>query len=197
MDFDCTSALLLENTRVRLEALIEQHIELLLPIAMKHPTVLRYSPSPFGSAENLKAYFSVAFEAKKAGSRYPFAIFDKKENRYVGSSNFGTISNTHKHIEIGWTWIDKAVQRTGLNRNCKFLLLQHAFETLKFERVELKTDSQNVQSRTAILGIGATYEGTLRSHTLMLDGYRRNTVYFSILKAEWPSVKERVFKAFI
>ena len=91
------------------------------------------------------------------------------------------------------TWIDRNVQGTGLNKQCKHVLLSHAFDNLKMERVEFKTDSRNKQSRRAIEKVGGIFEGTLRSHTLMLDGYRRDTVYYSILREEWSAVETRVF----
>ena len=92
------------------------------------------------------------------------------------------------------TWFGKSFQRTGLNRNVKFLMLRYAFEALRFERVELKTDERNQQSRLAIEKIGGRFEGILRSHVLMPDGFRRNTVYYSILKSEWPAIKKDIFK---
>ena len=125
--------------------------------------------------------------------RYPFLIFDKQQQQYAGSTSFGNISNPNARIEIGWTWIGTNFQRTGLNRANKFLMLQYAFETLGFERVELKTDGRNLQSRTAMEKIGATPEGILRSHTVMSDGYRRDTHYYSILKSEWHKIKRDIF----
>jgi len=121
-------------------------------------------------------------------------IFDKQKQQYAGSTSFLSISNHNKRVEIGATWLGPIFQRTGLNGNCKFLLLLYAFEYLEFERVELKTDARNIQSQTAIKAIGAKYEGELRSHTLMLNGYRRNTVYFSILKEEWGDIKHNILK---
>ena len=194
MDFNFNQNLILENNRVRLEPLEARHFEYLLPIALAYPDLLRYSPSKFGTAEALQNYMTTAFQNKEAKQRYPFAIFDKNIQQYVGTTSYGNIKNAHQRIEVGWTWITKSVQRTGLNRNSKFLLLQYVFETLEFERFELKTDSRNWQSRNAMMGIGAKYEGELRSHTLMSDGFRRNTVYYSILKDEWKGIKETIFK---
>jgi RimJ/RimL family protein N-acetyltransferase len=108
---------------------------------------------------------------------------------YAGSTSFANVSNRDKRLEIGWTWIGKKFQKTGLNRNGKLLMLQYAFETLQFERVELKTDERNMASRTAIEKIGGKFEGILRSHMVVKDGFRRNTVYYSILSKEWPGVK--------
>jgi RimJ/RimL family protein N-acetyltransferase len=186
----------LENDRVRLEPLEHSHLELLLPISLAHPDLLKYGPSHFGSKENLKKYFDAALKAREDKIRYPFAIFDKKAGRYVGSTSFGNISPSNQRIEIGWTWLDPIVQGTGINKFCKHLLLEYAFETLKYKRVEFKADVKNARSRRAMEKIGAQHEGTLRSHTLMLDGSRRDTVYYSILVDEWTGIKETIFKDF-
>lgn len=192
-EFDFEEDLVLENERVRLEPLTEEHLPHLLPVALAHPDLLRYSPSKFGTEENLRAYLGAALVGRVLEERYPFVIYDKPTGRYVGSTSFGNVVNHHQRLEIGWTWIDREYQRTGLNRASKFLLLQYVFEHLQFERVEFKSDSRNEQSRRAMEAIGATFEGELRSHTLMPDGFRRSTVYYSILKEEWPAIKERVF----
>ena len=184
---------ILENKYVKLEPLTEQHLPYLLPIATQHPNLLQYSPSAFGTKVALSAYIQTALLAKQQKTRYPFAIFDKTKQCYVGSTSFGNISNKNLRTEIGWTWLAPKVHRTGTNRNVKFLMLQYAFEILKWERIELKTDARNQQSRKAIEGIGATYEGLLRSHTLMIDGYRRDTVYYSILRHEWPAIRASIF----
>jgi RimJ/RimL family protein N-acetyltransferase len=102
------------------------------------------------------------------------------------------INLTHKRLEIGSTWIGKDFQRTALNRNCKLLLLSYAFEEANTERVEFLTDQRNLQSQKAIEGIGASFEGILRSHITMLDGYRRNSYCYSIIKPEWPEVKTKL-----
>lgn len=188
--------LILENDRVRLEALGLQHLEVLLPIANRNPDLLKYSPSLFGTVEHLQTYINDALINRGKALRYAFVIYDKENQRYAGSTSFGNASIPHERIEIGWTWIDKDLQGSGLNKNCKFLLLSYAFEQLKFERVELKTDSRNLQSRRAIEKIGASYEGELRHDILMPDGYRRNSVYYSILKDEWLQIKETIFSEF-
>ncbi len=193
MNFNCNDKIILEDDRTRLEPLDWRHLDSLLPIAEKHPDLLRYSPSLFGTEEALKAYFEAAIAQRNEQVRYPFVIYDKAVGEYAGSTSYGNISAANQRLEIGWTWLAIDRQRTGLNRHNKFLMLQYAFEVLACERVELKTDSRNEQSRRAIEAIGATYEGTLRSHFLMNDGYRRDSVYYSILKAEWEGIKTSVF----
>lgn len=186
--------IVLENKRVRLEPLSDIHLIELLPIAINHPNLLKYSPSPFGTEEQLQENIRKAIDSRADKQRYPFVIFDKQNNTYVGSTSYGNISVKDQRLEIGWTWIDKKSQGTGLNIYCKHLLLAYAFDKLGIQRVEFKTDSRNIQSRKAIEKIGGKFEGELRSHTLMPDGHRRDTVYYSILKNEWNIFKETTFK---
>jgi len=195
MNINFKENIILENSSVRLEPLAPKHWELLTPIVINNPKILQYSPPKFGTKELLKKYIDANIEKRNHGLKYPFVIYDKLKEAYAGSTSYLNISAKDERLEIGSTWIGKKFQRTGLNRNCKFLLLKYAFEKLKYQRVELKTDSRNIQSQTAIQAIGAKYEGTLRSHTLMSDGYRRDTIYYSILIDEWQGIKETVFKA--
>jgi RimJ/RimL family protein N-acetyltransferase len=191
--FQFDSDLILEDARVRLEPLQIGHLDALCPIAEGYPDLLRYSPSPFGSREKLLDYFEDAWASRKLQTRYPFAVFDKEKSAYAGSTSFANVSLFHQRLDVGYTWYAPPFQRSGLNRHCKFLLLRHAFEFLEMERVEFKIDSRNQASRTAVEKIGGQLEGTLRSHTLMADGYRRNTMVYSILKSEWPDIRSRVF----
>ena len=191
------SEIVLENDRVRLSPLLSEHVEKLLEVATQDQELLKFSPTAVHNEQLLTSYIDSAIEEKKKQSKYPFVIFDKHVGKYAGSTSFGNISNYDQRLEIGWTWIGKEFQRTGLNRNCKFLLLSYVFETLHFERVEFKTDSRNLQSRKAIEQIGATFEGEFRNHSVMSDGFRRNTVYYSILKDEWEGIKNTVFKALL
>ncbi|MEL6535178.1 MAG: GNAT family protein [Bacteroidota bacterium] len=193
MNFDLAQPIILEDKRTRLEPLSVEHIPHYLEISRKHPDLLKYSPTPLGSDEAVHEYVAGALAARAKGVRYPFAMYDKQAEAFVGSTSYGSISNEHDRIEIGWTWISREYQRTGLNQHNKFLMLQYAFETLKCERMQLKTDSRNMQSRTAIERIGAQFEGILRNDTVMYDGYRRSTAFYSILAEEWPDIRERVF----
>jgi len=192
-----SETIILENSRARLEPLSIDHVDKLLPVAQQDPELLRYSPSAVYSRELLTQYIRQALSERAAGTKYPFAIFDKKIWQYAGSTSFGAISNVDQRLEIGWTWIGMDFQRTGLNRNCKLLQLSYVFEILGFERVEFKTDARNVQSRKAIEQIGAVQEGIFRNHSVMSDGHRRDTVYYSILKNEWPKVKSVRFANYL
>ena len=116
--------------------------------------------------------------------RLMFTIFSKKDNSIAGSSSFGNISEKDGRLEIGWTWLAKKYHGKGLNQSCKKLLVNYAFDVLKAERVEFKTDTLNKKARKALLKIGCVEEGILRSHTLMHDGRRRDTIFYSILKSD-------------
>ncbi len=192
--FSFKEKIILEDSRALLTPLKEAHIEQLLPIAEKYPNLLRYSPSEFGLKKHLVNYVSTAIAAREQELRYPFVIFDKEERVFAGSTSFGNIANPHKRLEIGWTWIAEDLQRSGLNRHCKFLMLSYAFDRLEFKRVEFRIDSRNAKSRAAVEAIGGTFEGELRSHTTMPDGFRRNTVCYSILKEEWDVLRSERFK---
>lgn len=178
--------IILENTRVRLEPVLSANdCEKVASIALTETELLKYSPSSIHTKYDLLQYFEIALKAKQQGTVYPFLIFDKSQKKYAGSTRFGNISLQNQRLEIGWTWLGKAFQGTGLNQNIKSLMLSYAFNDLNCERVEFKADGRNIQSRRAMEKIGATYEGCLRSHTLMKDGFRRDTVYYSILREEF------------
>lgn len=194
MDFNFDKDIFIHDKRMKLEALQWDHFNFLLPVVLANPDLHKFSPSRYGTEESLKEYFEIAFDQKKHALRYPFAIFDKLSGTYAGSTSFGNIYKKDKRLEIGWTWIGAAFQRTGLNRHCKYNMLQYAFEKLDFERVEFKTDARNEQSKNAIMAIGGKFEGILRSHTLMFDGHRRDTAYYGILISEWESIKKSIFK---
>ena len=127
-----------------------------------------------------------------AGSMLPFAVIDPASNRAVGMTTYMNVDAKNRHVEIGSTWYAKHVQRTGLNTECKLMLLTHAFETLKCIAVEFRTHWMNHQSRTAILRLGARQDGVLRNHQIAPDGSYRDTVCFSILESEWPAVRSHL-----
>ena len=185
--------IILENERVRLEPLQEAHFETLYEIAMNNE-LWKFTSVNIKSGVDFRKYFNEALSEKGKRNAYPFAIFDKQENRYGGCTRFGNISFEHKRMEIGWTWYHPQLQRTGLNRNCKFLLLRYAFETIDLNRVELKTSHTNLRSQNAMEQIGAIKEGILRKHMINPDGSLRDSVIYSFIKEEWPEIKQRIFK---
>lgn len=190
MNFPFSQEIILESDRVLLRPIHITDIENLLQVATSDKDLLRYSLMPVYNRELLTAYIEKAIDERSNHLKYSFSVFDKRANAYAGSTSFLNISNVDDRLEIGSTWYGKEFQRTGLNRNCKYLLLQYPFEQLGAARVELKTDERNMASRRAIEKIGAQFEGILREHMVMYDGFRRNTVYYSILKNEWQSLKE-------
>lgn len=192
MDFDFSADITLENDRVLVRPLTATDLHHLLPLTLGNPDLLQYSPSLIHTEKFLEQYIAEALDNRTNEQRYAFAIFDKEAGKYAGSSSFANLSNKNQKLEIGWTWLGKLFQRTGLNRNLKLVMLQYVFETLEFERVEFRIDERNAQSRKAVEAIGARYEATLREDTLMPDGFRRSTTYYSILKAEWPAVKQAI-----
>ncbi|WP_162427102.1 GNAT family N-acetyltransferase [Pontibacter pudoricolor] len=182
----------LESDRALLRPLQAHDLEQLQTIALDADT-WRWNVTKITNTQDLQDWAQTAFTDRQLKRRYSFVILDKTTGRLAGSTSYGNISEADKRLEIGWTWIGKDFRGTGLNRHCKFLLLSYAFEVLQFERVELKTDVLNARSRQAMRKIGATEEGVLRSHTLMHDGRRRDTIYYSILKSEWPDIKATIF----
>ena len=189
MNFNFDNDIILENAAVLLRPITLTDIENLLHVATQNKDLLQFSPVPIYSTELLTKYIERAVENRHNKNRYTFIVYDKRKNAYAGSTSFLNISNPDNRLEIGATWYGVEFQRTGINRNCKFLLLAYAFDNLGAERVEFKTDERNMASRKAIEKIGGQIEGILRQHTVMYDGFRRNTVCYSILKPEWEQMK--------
>ncbi len=188
MDFNFQEEIILEDERVLIRPMRNEDKEHLMELLLV-PDLSTYSSLQIKRAKDTLLYIDQCLEDYRAKVRYPFTFYDKKNKIYAGTSCFGNISNQHKRLEIGWTKVAKPLQGTGLNTHCKFLLLQYAFEYLRFNRVELKSHSENIRSRKAMEKIGAKYEGMLRHHMIMPDGTIRDTVYYSILLEEWSTVK--------
>ena len=176
----------LDGTHVRLEPLEERHRELVRPAA-QHPEIFTVTTSAYGKLYD--PYIDNALKRSDAVHEIAFAVFHKQLGRYVGMTRYLNIEEPHKKLEIGSTWYEPAVWAGVVNPECKFLLMRHAFETLKFHRVEFKTDARNARSRAAILKLGAREEGVFRKHMIMADGHVRDSVWFSVLDDEWPAVK--------
>jgi N-acetyltransferase len=183
----------LENNRVLLRPLQESDIPLLRPVALAQPELFQFMSTFIKSDDDLKRFVFQAFSDREQGKSIPFIIIDKRTNTAAGSTRFGSLEEQHKRVEIGWTWLGKEFHNTGLNKAMKYVMLQYAFETMDMNRVEIKTNEYNQRSRRAIESIGGQYEGILRNHMINEDGTTRNTVYYSIIKEEWPDVKGRIF----
>ena len=180
-----TGSIQLEDERALLRPLTHEDYDLLLPFAIHEPELWKYSFASPASAEGMKEYIEGTMKNKSAKNEYPFVVFDKINNACAGSTRFYDIQPRNQTAQLGYTWYGKKFQRTGLNRHCKFLLLQFAFEQWGLERVEFRADVNNARSVEAMKAIGCTVEGVLRSHLATSFGTRRNSIVLSILKDEW------------
>ncbi len=191
--FDTRKEYLLEDDCVLLRPLQIEDCNNLLPFSLKEPELWKYSLIKASGKENLENYINTAIEARAAGKEYPFIVFDKRTQAYAGSTRFYDIQVAQKTLQLGYTWYGNKFQGTGLNRHCKYLLLQFAFERLGMERVEFRADNTNERSIAAMKSIGCIVEGVLRSHTIKADGTRRDSIVLSILRNEWENgVKEKL-----
>jgi N-acetyltransferase len=190
-----TEDYVLENDIVLLRPLVESDYENLLPFAINEPELWKFSLVSPAGADGMKNYIATALAERAKGVEYPFIVFDKRTQTYAGSTRFYDIQMHNKSLQLGYTWYGSAFQGTGLNKSCKLLLLQFAFETLGLERVEFRADNNNERSKAAMRSIGCVEEGVLRSHVSTYTSLRRNSIILSILKAEWEGgVKERLLE---
>jgi RimJ/RimL family protein N-acetyltransferase len=152
------------------------------------PEMWRWMVGGVATPEDLSQFIQIALAEQASGVSLPFATIDCATGRAIGSTRYLNISTPNRRLEIGATWIGAAWRRTAANTEAKLLMLRHAFETLGALRVEFKTDELNARSRTAILRIGAQFEGIFRKHMIMPDGRVRNSAYYSIVDDDWPRV---------
>lgn len=190
-----SQSIVLENNRVRLRPLDTADFEALKPAAFD-PAVWQFTLSRADDAVSLADYLATAVLDREAGRRYAFAIIDRATGQLVGSTSYYNIVPVDQRLSIGYTWLGREFQGSGLNRAAKHLLLSYAFDHLGYERVELETDSRNEQSQQAMRRMGATEEGTLRRHRLTQGGIRRDTVIFSIIRPEWEGLRQTVFREY-
>ncbi|MGH7712980.1 MAG: GNAT family N-acetyltransferase [Gemmatimonadaceae bacterium] len=173
---------------VRLVPLTLGHVDALCECGLD-PAIWTWMPMRVRDMNAMSAFVQEALESQRAGAALPFAMMLQETGQVIGSTRFMNIAPAHRRVEIGGTWIAPAWQRTRVNTETKYLMLRHAFEHWNCMRVELKTDARNAVSRAAILRLGAVEEGTFRKHMLLADGSIRDSVYFSIVDDEWPTVK--------
>ncbi len=182
----------LAGNLVRLEPLGPQHAADLYAVGAEE-AIWRYAARPaLRSVPDAQDWISDCLALVARGAEVRFAVIHQPTGNAVGSTAYIDIVRQHRTLEIGMTWFGAAWQRTGVNTECKYLLMRHAFEDLQTRRVSLKSDSRNHRSRRAILRLGAVEEGTLRNHRIARDGADRHTVYFSVIDSEWPAVKQRI-----
>jgi len=181
---DFTRDIMLENDRVLLRPLVMTDMDLLINFSLNEPDLWTYSLTPASGIENLERYISKAVFDRKEGKSYPFLVIDKATNEVAGSTRFYDYNALYKTVQLGYTWYGKKFQGTGLNKHCKYLLLNHAFESWQMERVEFRADATNKRSIAAMKSIGCIEEGVLRSNCSSPNG-RRDSIVLSILKNEW------------
>ncbi|MDP9279084.1 MAG: GNAT family N-acetyltransferase [Gemmatimonadota bacterium] len=188
--------IVLEGDFVRLEPMTLEHHAGLSAVGLD-PEIWRFTLVVVQTPEEMRGYMDAALELQRGGTTLPFVTIERSSGRIVGSTRFGNYDPANRRIEIGWSWIAPRWQRTAINTEAKYLMLSHAFEKLHCVRVELKTDVLNTRSREAMLRIGAKEEGVLRKHSLVWDGRYRDSIYYSILDDEWPTVKQELEKMLI
>jgi RimJ/RimL family protein N-acetyltransferase len=181
----------LKGIRAKLIPMVEDNLQDLYEAA-KHPDIWTYLPQKINSIEDTAALIQKALLQKETGIEFPFVVVDQNTDQIVGSTRFLNMSLPNRQLEIGWTWYNPSVWRSRMNTECKYLLLQYCFETLKMVRVQFCADSRNNRSNQAISRLGAVKEGVLRKNRILDDGYIRDTCVYSILVEEWPVIKARL-----
>ncbi|WP_291404009.1 GNAT family protein [Daejeonella sp.] len=188
--------IVLESDRVLLRPLQFEDEEALQFIA-DDDSLWIYGLQDLSKPGELNKYIRKAIEDRDNETTAVWVIIDKKTNKMAGCTRLAEISWKDERGQIGWTWLGRDFQGSGLNKEMKFLILSYGFDVLNLNRIELKADERNLQSRKALLSIGANQEGILRQHMKIHDGYIRNTVFYSILNSEWDTIKQQYFKNFI
>ena len=186
------STFTLETQRVVLRLLQPEDFKNLLPLTKDQDTWKWFTKNLYEEAE-LKKWMEQLLLEREQGTRMPFTIVDKDSYNICGSTSFLNISFFDKRLEIGSSWLGTSYIGTGINKHAKFALLCYAFEVMKMERVEIKTDTLNERAKAALLKVGMVPEGVLRNHTQMHSDRRRDTLFFSIISNEWEERKYQFF----
>jgi N-acetyltransferase len=181
----------LEGRLVRLRPLRTEDVAPLTDIAFAAPHEYRLTSTP-ADASQAEGYFAKAFADMAAGTAVVMTVLDAGSERVLGSSRLTEIDPRHRRCELGYTWYRPEVFNSGVNIECKRLLLAHAFDALELVRVQIHTDTRNLRSQRAIRALGARYEGILRRHMVTKDGFVRDTMVFAITDQDWPHVRVRL-----
>jgi RimJ/RimL family protein N-acetyltransferase len=191
--FSINQNIVLENDCVLLRPLAMSDANYLQVFSENEPELWQYSLQTAAGSDNLTQYLESAVKGRESGQAYPFIIYDKQRAAYAGTTRFYEIDLLNQSLLLGYTWLGRDFQRTGINRHCKYLLLQFAFEQVGFHRVAFRADINNEKSIRAMESIGCKHEGILREHMLLANGMRRTSVLLSILANEWQdSVKKQL-----
>mgnify|MGYP003489026110 FL=1 len=183
-----TTQIALENDLIMLRLMELSDVDEIYEVATDE-RIWEHIAYALSTKEEVEKYVHSQVRLNESEERLVLVIIDQETNKIIGSTSIYEISKEHSRCEIGSTWLTPSYWRTTVNTNCKYLLLQHVFETLELERVQLKTDNLNVRSQNAIMRIGAKFEGRLRSHMRRKDGTMRDTMLYSIIREEWPAIK--------
>ncbi len=186
----------LNTSVVHLRPLQQEDYTALLALSSQDEAMWDFFSKKLSDPAQLRDWLNDAIEAKATGTRLPFAIIEKSTGRIAGSSSIGNIAWHDKRLEIGWSWLAPVFRGTAINQHTKFSMMRYAFEVLEFERVEFKTGILNKRARRGLEKIGGIEEGVLRKHSLLWNGNRRDTIYYSVLKEEWPLLKKSIFNGF-
>ena len=182
MEFNVKEDYTLEDERVFLRPLQRKDIEFLLPFAMNEPETWTYSHLSAAGEEGMTNYINAALKSRTESKEYAFIVFDKMKGNYAGSTRFYDIQPAWQTLQLGYTWYGAEFRGTGLNKHCKYLMLQFAFDTLLAERVEFRADARNQRSIAAMKNIGCIPEGVLRQNMPLQDGTRRGLYHFKHFK---------------
>ncbi len=185
---DTTKRITLDGTIVSLEPLELKHRRALVQAA-NDGELWRLNVTFVPSEATIDQYLETAFTQVKYGTSFPFVVIDQKPRTIIGTTRFLNIDHQNRRVEIGSTWYSKSYHRTGVNTECKYLLLRHAFEVFNCIAVEFRTHHQNDASQKAILRLGAKQDGRLRNHRICPDGSLRDSYVYSIIRSEWEGVK--------
>ena len=183
----------LETSLVWLRPMEENDFASFHQLAQDHDAWTYFSHN-LADATQLRIWMDLCFADREAQTRHPFTIIEKASGAPCGSMSMGKISFYDLRLEIGWSWLSAAYRGTQINLHAKFAMMQHAFEIYQFERVEFKTDVLNARARRGLEKIGGQKEGVFRSHMTMWNNRRRSSVYYSVLRNEWGTVKGIFFK---
>jgi RimJ/RimL family protein N-acetyltransferase len=186
------SRVTLQGNYVRLEPLSEEHIPGLAQIGIGQDFWHFMLYGDMKTEEDMRGWVLDILEREKKGGDLPFAVIHLASGKVAGATRYLNIAPKDRGLEVGGTWYGTEFQRTAVNTECKYLLLGHAFETLRAIRVQIKTDSRNERSQRAIERIGAKWEGVLRNHMILPDGYIRHSVFYSVIDSEWAEVKKNL-----
>lgn len=185
--------IMLEGNVIRLIPLEMEHKDELYE-ALKSPEVWKYTWREVKTPEDIEDILTAAVQNQKAGVQIPFVMKEKATGKVIGTTRIGDIDTANRNVEIGWTWLSPAYWRTGVNTECKFLLLQYCFEELKAIRVQFSVSGKNERSQKAVERIGAVKEGTFRKHRIKNDGTVHDNVFYSIIDSEWAGVKQHLLE---